>query len=59
VVGGGSAHPDVFENPELLRVDVADAEVEPSRFGEPQEQRAPDLARPDYPDLLQTFLESS
>jgi hypothetical protein len=52
-VGGGGAYPDIFEDAELLGVDVAHAEVEASRLGEPQEQRAPDLTRPDYPDLLQ------
>src|SRR5215210_9565869 len=35
-------------------MNVAYAEVEPARLSEPEEERAPDLTRPDYPDLLQS-----
>src|SRR5215218_6212269 len=35
-------------------MNIAYAEVETARLGEPEEQRAPDLARPNYPDLLQS-----
>src|SRR5215207_2240179 len=35
-------------------MDVAYAEVEPARLGEPEEQRTSDLTRSNYPDLLQT-----
>src|SRR5215204_1035767 len=35
-------------------MNVANAEVEPAGLDEPEEERAPDLTRPDYPDLLQS-----
>src|SRR5215218_3134196 len=35
-------------------MNIACAEVETAGLGEPEEERAPDLTRPDYPDLLQS-----
>src|SRR5215217_8066407 len=35
-------------------MNVARAEVETARLGEPEEEGASDLTRPDYPDLLQS-----
>src|SRR5215216_4912422 len=35
-------------------MNVANAEVEPAGLDEPVEERAPDLTRPNYPDLLQS-----
>src|SRR5215210_4312183 len=35
-------------------MNVARAEVEPARLSEPEEERAPDLTRPNYADLLQS-----
>src|SRR5918998_5141863 len=35
-------------------MNVAYARAEPERLGEPEEERAPNLTRPNYPDLLQS-----
>src|SRR5918998_5930075 len=35
-------------------MNVAYAEVEPAGLGKPEEERAPNLTRPNYPDLLQS-----
>src|SRR5215218_3042499 len=35
-------------------MNIACAEVETAGLGEPEQERAPDLTRPNYPDLLQS-----